>query len=91
MSRLRQSSVQLPHPVDARVHSFSCDSVLTPFSWMASMMVPLVTPMQPQTVSLSAIWAASAPGIRPGGKEQVLRYRRKIRSAAQPFHIARAV
>ena len=31
-SRSWHSDVQLPHPVLARVHSFSCDSVLTPCS-----------------------------------------------------------
>ena len=53
--------MQLPQPVEARVHSFSCASVLTPFSWIAWMISPLVTPMQPQTVSLSGIWATSSP------------------------------
>ena len=45
-----QGSVQLPQPVDARVHSFNWASVLTPFSWIAPIICPFVTPMHPHTV-----------------------------------------
>jgi hypothetical protein len=58
----------------ARVHSFSCDIVLTPLSWMAAMMVPLVTPTQPQMVELSDIDATSSPPSAEGGGNS--RYRR---------------
>ena len=62
-----QRAVQLPQPVLARVCSFSCASVFTPFVWMASMIAPLVTPTQPQTVALSAICAMSSPPSAAGG------------------------
>ena len=66
-SRSWHRLVQLPQPVLARVHSLSCDSVLTPCSWIAWMMVPLVTPTQPQTVALSDISATSRPASAAGG------------------------
>ena len=70
-----QRAVQLPQPVLARVCSFSCASVFSPLVWIASMIAPLVTPTQPQTVALSGICAMSRPVSSTGGGNS--RWRRR--------------
>ncbi len=87
-----QRAVQLPQPVLARVCSFSCASVLTPFVWIASMIAPLVTPTQPQTVALSAICAMSSAGVRDRRREeQMAALILQIGARPQPVHVAMAV
>ena len=56
------------------------------------MMVPLVTPTQPQTVALSAISATSRPASAAGGgNSRCRRWLGEVGVGAQPLHVAVAV
>ena len=67
--------------------AFSWPSVVMPCLWIAWMMSPLRTPLQPQMVSLSGISATSRPGSLRWREEQLPPQRRQIGSAAHPVHI----
>ena len=56
------------------------------------MIVPLVTPTQPQTVALSAISATSSAGVgRRRREQQVPALAGEVGVGAQPLHVAMAV
>ena len=65
LSRFSTSGVQDPQDAAALVTARTCSKLDRPCSAMAAVIVPLHTPLQSQTSSLSAMAATAALGSRP--------------------------